>query len=104
LGKDPRVMSNALKAAESVLDRGEMPRGAAIKGLDTSAADVRASLDFRALIDEMVAREGVETVRMMKSITNRKDFRDYFEGKWPQVLSEVEPAMEGVNGSDKSNV
>lgn len=90
LNKDPRVMTNALKAADSVLDRGDMPKGAAIKGLDTSPGEEKEETDTRVLIHLLVETVGIEAVRRMKGIGDYKAHRDYLDSKWPQVLIEID--------------
>ena len=89
LNKDPRVMANALKAADSVLDRGDMPKGAKIHGLETSPNEVKAVASAHELLDKLVDTAGIEAVRRMKGIADYKAHRDYLEEKWPQILIEA---------------
>ena len=86
LTKDPRVMANALKAADSVLDRGDMPRGAKIHGLETAPNEVKAVASAHELLDKLVDTAGIEAVRRMKGIADYKAHRDYLEEKWPILV------------------
>ena len=86
---DPRIISNAIKAADSIVDRGDMPRGAAIKGLETAPGGEKAVANAHEVIDELVEINGIESVRRMKWISDYKANRDYVDSKWPPVLIEV---------------
>ena len=81
--KDPRVLANALKAADSVLDRGDMPKGAKIHGLETTPEEVKEEPDAHELIDRLVETIGIEAVRRMAVVVDYKAHRDYLESKWP---------------------
>ena len=97
LNKDPRVMANALKAADSVLDRGDMPKGAKIHGLETTPEEAVEDLDPRVLIDRLVEVIGIEAVRTMKAVADYKSNRDYFNSKWPVEVIEMETPSESLN-------
>ena len=55
--KDPRVMSNAIKAVGEGVDRGDMPRGTAMKGLDTAPGGGKAVASADEMIDRRVVVE-----------------------------------------------
>lgn len=84
--KDPRVLANALKAADSVLDRGDMPRGARLRGLDTAPEEEKARATAHELIDRLVETVGIEAVRRMEGVADYKAHRDYLEEKWPILI------------------
>ena len=79
-----------------------MPRGAAIKGLETTPGGEKAAGSAREVIDELVEINGIESVRRMKWIAEYKAHRDYLDSKWPPVLIEVNPspAKEGEHDRD----
>ncbi|MEE8435632.1 MAG: hypothetical protein V3S64_12665 [bacterium] len=86
LNKDPRVITNALKAADSVLDRGDMPKGARLRGLDTAPEEEKEEVNTYVLIDRLVETVGIEAVRAMKGVADYKAHRDYLEEKWPLLI------------------
>lgn len=88
LNKDPRVMSNAIKAAGEILDRGDMPRGAAIRGLENAPQEEKVEQSAHEMIDKLVELSGIESVRTMKGVGDYKAHRDYVESKWSQDLIE----------------
>jgi len=86
---NPQMLTAGAKSADSILDRGDMPRGAAIKGLDTAPGGEKAVQSAHEMLDRLVEMDGIEAVRLMKGIADYKLYRDYLEEKWPQVLIEV---------------
>ena len=90
-------MANALKAADSVLDRGDMPKGAKIHGLETAPEEKVEDLDPRVLIDRLVETIGIEAVRTMKAVADYKANRDYFNSKWPVEVIEIETSSKPLN-------
>lgn len=85
-----QMLAVGVKAAGEILDRGKMPKGAIIHGVETTPSMDGVERSLGELIDGLVASIGdVETVRRMKVISERKDHRDYFESKWPQAVIEA---------------
>ena len=83
---DPRVLANALKAADSILDRGDMPKGAKIHGLETTPEEEKVEMDAHVLIDLLVENIGIEAVRLMECVAGYKTHRDYLDSKWPLLV------------------
>lgn len=81
----PQAFMAAVKAAGEVLDRGGMPRGMALHGLATQPEDGGGKNDARSLLDAMVDRMGVDAVRRLPVISERKDFREYLDSKYGRL-------------------
>ena len=86
---NPQMLGVGVKAAVEILDRGDMPRGAKIHGLETAPSEVKTAASAHELIDRLVESVGIEAVRLMKGIVDYKAHRDYLESKEPPVLIEV---------------
>lgn len=83
---NPQMLMVGVKAAGEILDRGGMPKGARIHGLDTDPDDGKDQLtehDSFKLIDQLVSAEGIDAVRYMKIIRDHKRFREYVTERWP---------------------
>lgn len=89
----------ALKAAEAVLDRWGMPKNVKLEMVESGVAQ-----DYRAQIDETVAREGVAAVRLMQTIMGHREYREYFEGKYGQGVIDITPGPVTASGDGGSIV
>ena len=110
IGMDPKnsdkppLLMAGVKAATEILDRGDMPRGAKIHGLDTAPAGEKVAVaSAHEMIDRLVETVGIEAVRRMQGVADYKAHRDYLESKWPQELIEVNPATEGESEHDRAD-
>lgn len=87
----PAAASAAVKAAESYMDRLGMPKGFVLEIVESGA-----DKDYRMMVDQIVAQEGVAAVRLMPSIMGFREYREYFEegvaaGKYGQGIIDVTP-------------
>lgn len=89
---DAKILAVKVKAADSVLDRGLMPKGLALHGLGTGmGGDGDKPSDWKAHLDELVVRLGVDVVMGLPLVRQRQDLRAYLEERYPvKVVNEVQ--------------
>ena len=94
---DAKILGVKVKAADSVLDRGGMPKGLALHGTLQVAGDSERAADWQAHLDELVLRLGVDVVKALPLVRQRPDLRDYVERQYPVKVVEgvMEASTEG---------
>ena len=94
---DPRIMTVKNRSADSILDRGVMPKGLALHGTSPVPAGEGPSRDFRILLERLVddfggGLVGAAKVLELPSVVNHKEYRDFLMQRYPQPKQiEAEP-------------
>lgn len=101
MAADPKIMAVKVKAADSVLDRGIMPKGLALHGLSPETGEKAETRDFRRLLDRLVedfggGAAGAAKAMDLPAVGKYKEYKDYLEAMYPQPkMLNAEPQREG---------